>query len=127
MEKFRRDRERERRLESEEEEQKSKITRDFREKISPRLATTTGAGRGNEIMDDQRLFNQKKGMDSGFAADDQFHVYDKGLFTAQNTLYTLYRPKKDADSDMYGGADEQLRKIMKIDRFKPDNGFACAT
>ena len=66
-------------------------------------------------------------MDSGFATDDQYNVYDKGLFTAQNTLSSLYRPKKDADSDIYGGADEQLEKIMKTERFKPDKGFAGAS
>ncbi|XP_035539942.1 SNW/SKI-interacting protein A-like [Juglans regia] len=62
-------------------------------------------------------------MDSGFAADDQYNVYDKGLFTARPTLSTLYRPKKDADAEMYGGADEQLENIMKTDHFKPDKGF----
>ncbi|RVW38368.1 SNW/SKI-interacting protein [Vitis vinifera] len=36
-------------------------------------------------------------------------------------------PKKDADSDIYGGADEQLEKIMKTERFKPDKGFAGAS
>ncbi|KDO35975.1 hypothetical protein CISIN_1g042214mg [Citrus sinensis] len=86
---------------------------------------STGAARGGEVTYDQRLFNQEKGMDSGFATDDQYNVYDKGLFTAQPTLSTLYRPKKDADDDMYGGnADEQMEKIMKTDRFKPDKGFA---
>ncbi|XVF63128.1 hypothetical protein PTKIN_Ptkin09bG0064100 [Pterospermum kingtungense] len=81
-------------------------------------------GRGGEVMYDQRLFNQEKGMDSGFATDDQYNIYDKGLFTAQPTLSTLYRPKKDMDSDMYGGADEQLDRIMKTERFKPDKGFS---
>ena len=27
------------------------------------------------------------------------------------------------DADIYGGADEQLEKIMKTDRFKPDKAF----
>lgn len=63
-------------------------------------------------------------MDSGFSTDDQYNVYDKGLFTAQPTLSTLYRPKKDSDSDVYGNSDEQMDKIMKTDRFKPDKAFA---
>lgn len=74
-------------------------------------------------MYDHRLFNQEKGMDSGFATDDQYNVYDKGLVTSQHTISTLYRPMKDADSKMYGGADEQLDKIRKTERFKPDRGF----
>ncbi|KAL5768766.1 hypothetical protein ACOSQ2_015549 [Xanthoceras sorbifolium] len=125
----RRERERERRLEAKDAAmgKKSKITRDRDRDVSEKVAlgmASTGAARGGEVMYDQRLFNQEKGMDSGFATDDQYNVYDKGLFTAQPTLSTLYRPKKDADSEMYGNADEQLEKIMKTDRFKPDKGFA---
>lgn len=125
----RRERERERRLEAKDAAvgKKSKITRDRDRDISEKVAlgmASTGQGRGGEIMYDQRLFNQEKGMDSGFATDDQYNVYDKGLFTAQPTLSTLYKPKKDADDEMYGGADEQLDKIMKTERFKPDKAFA---
>ncbi|GMN42060.1 hypothetical protein TIFTF001_011283 [Ficus carica] len=127
----RRERERERRLEAKDAAmgKKSKITRDRDRDISEKVAlgmASTGSGRG-EVMYDQRLFNQEKGMDSGFATDDQYNVYDKGLFAAQPTLSTLYRPKNDVDSEMYGGADEQLDKIMKTDRFKPDKAFAGAS
>ncbi|KAF8400876.1 hypothetical protein HHK36_014179 [Tetracentron sinense] len=127
----RRERERERRLEAKDAAmgKKSKITRDRDRDVSEKVAlgmASAGAGRGGEVMYDQRLFNQEKGMDSGFATDDQYNVYDKGLFTAQSTLSSLYKPKKDADADMYGGADEQLDKILKTDRFKPDKGFAGA-
>ncbi|KAE8658212.1 SNW/SKI-interacting protein [Hibiscus syriacus] len=123
----RRERERERRLEAKDAAlgKKSKITRDRDRDISEKVAlgmASTGAGRG-EVMYDQRLFNQGKGMDSGFATDDQYNIYDKGLFTAQPTLSTLYKPKKDMDSDMYGGADEKLEKLMKTERFKPDKVF----
>ncbi|XP_042488733.1 SNW/SKI-interacting protein A [Macadamia integrifolia] len=126
----RRERERERRLEAKDAAmgKKSKITRDRDRDVSEKVAlgmASTGAGRG-EVMYDQRLFNQEKGMDSGFATDDQYNIYDKGLFTAQSTLSSLYKPKKDADADMYGGADEQLDKIMKTDRFKADKGFTGA-
>ncbi|CAI9100423.1 OLC1v1037427C1 [Oldenlandia corymbosa var. corymbosa] len=122
----RRERERERRLEAKDAAmgKKSKITRDrdrdISEKVALGMATT---GKVGEVQYDQRLFNQEKGMDSGFATDDAYNVYDKGLFTAQPTLSTLYKPKKDVDSDMYGGEDEQLDKIMKTDRFKPDKAF----
>ncbi|MCL7026444.1 hypothetical protein MKW94_004057 [Papaver nudicaule] len=84
---------------------KSKITRDgdrdVSEKVALGVANTGAAGRGGEIMYDQRLFNQEKGMDSGFATDtdDQYNVYDKGLFTAHNTISSLYKPKKDTDSE----------------------------
>ncbi|CAI9100424.1 OLC1v1037426C1 [Oldenlandia corymbosa var. corymbosa] len=123
----RNERKRERRLEAKDSAtgKRSKLTRDkdrdISEKVALGMATTGNVG---EVQYDQRLFNQEKGMDSGFATDDAYNVYDKGLFTAQPTLSTLYKPKKDVDSDMYGGADEQLEKIMKTDRFKPDKAFA---
>lgn len=128
----RRERERERRLEAKDAAmgKKSKITRDRDRDISEKVAlgmASAGTSRGGEVMYDQRLFNQEKGMDSGFATDDQYNVYDKGLFTAQATLSTLYQPKKDLDSDVYGGADEQLEKIRNTDRFKPDKGFTGAS
>ncbi|THG18326.1 hypothetical protein TEA_021627 [Camellia sinensis var. sinensis] len=101
----------------------SKITRDRDRDTSEKVAlgmALSSVERWGEVMYDQRLFNQEKGIDSGFAMDDQYNVYDKGLFTAQ---LTLYRPKKDKDGDMYGGANEELEKIMKTDRFKPGKAF----
>ncbi|KAK1289625.1 hypothetical protein QJS10_CPB18g00842 [Acorus calamus] len=123
-----RERERENRLKRKNDAMggKSKITRDRDRDISEKIAlgqANTGANRGGEVMYDQRLFNQEKGMESGFAADDQYNIYDKGLFTAQPTLSTLYRPKKDVDSDTYGGENEQMEKILKTERFKPDRAF----
>ncbi|KAH0970536.1 hypothetical protein GBA52_022692 [Prunus armeniaca] len=127
----RRERERERRLEPKDAPmgKKSKITRDRDRDISEKVAlgmASDGASRGGEVMYDQRLFNQDKGMESGFATDDQYNVYDKGLSTAPPTLSTLYRPKKDVDNEMYGTADEQFDKVKKTDRFKPDKGFGGA-
>ncbi|KAJ0959884.1 hypothetical protein J5N97_000352 [Dioscorea zingiberensis] len=128
----RRERERERRLEAKDAAmgKKSKITRDRDRDISEKVAlgmANTGAGRAGEVMYDQRLFNQEKGMESGFADDDMYNIYDKGLFTTQPTLSTLYHPKKDADSDTYGGADEQLEKVLKMERFKPYKAFTGAS
>ncbi|KAI4377765.1 hypothetical protein MLD38_015343 [Melastoma candidum] len=124
----RRERERERRLEAKDIAmgKKSKITRDRDRDISEKVALgmASTAGKSGEVMYDQRLFSQDKGMDSGFATDDQYNVYDKGLFTAQPTLSTLYKPKKDVDSEMYGGEDEQFEKIVKTERFKPNKAFA---
>lgn len=129
----RREREREHRLEAKEGHvgKKSKITRDrdrdISEKVALGMANVGTAGAG-EVMYDQRLFNQEQGMQSGFATDDTYNVYDKGLFTSHSALSSLYRPKKDADSEVYGGgADEQLEKVMKTDRFRADKGFAGAT
>ncbi|KAI3781779.1 hypothetical protein L2E82_11803 [Cichorium intybus] len=127
----RRERERERRLEAKDATmgKKSKITRDRDRDTSEKVALGMASGgvvHGGEVMYDQRLFNQEKVMDPGFGVEDQYNVYDKGLFTAQPTLSTLYRPKKDADGEMYGGVDEQIEKIRKTERFKPDKGFTGA-
>ncbi|GAU32703.1 hypothetical protein TSUD_145770 [Trifolium subterraneum] len=130
-EESRKDREKKRRLEAKDASmgKKSKITRDRDRDISEKVALGLASTKqGLEVMHDERLFNQDKGMSSsGYAADDQYNIYDKGLLTAQPTLSTLYRPKKDADNEVYGGADEQLEKIMKTDRFKPDKGFTGAS
>ncbi|CAN8304849.1 unnamed protein product [Cochlearia groenlandica] len=105
---------------------KSKIARDrdrdVGEKVALGMAFT--GGRGGEVMYDQRLFNQEKGTGSGFATDDQYNVYDKGLFTAQPTLSTLYRPKKDMDDEMYVNKNEQRDKLTNTERFKPDKAFS---
>ncbi|KAL2641422.1 hypothetical protein R1flu_009009 [Riccia fluitans] len=121
----RRERERERRLEARDGHtgKKSKLTRDRDRDVSEKVAlgmATTGRNAGGEIMYDQRLFNQEQGMESGFAADDTYNVYDKGLFTSQNALGGLYRPRKETGND----ADEQLDQALKTDRFRADKGFA---
>ncbi|PNX81210.1 SNW domain-containing protein 1-like [Trifolium pratense] len=126
----RKKRERERRLEAKDAvmRKKSKITRDKDRDISEKVALGLASTKqGTEVMYDERLFNQDKGISSGFATNDQYNVYERGLFNAQPTLSTLYRPKKDLDNEAYRGADEQLEKIMKTDRFKPDKGFAGAS
>ncbi|KAK7829768.1 snw/ski-interacting protein [Quercus suber] len=107
---------------------KSKITRDRNRDVSEKVAlgmASAGAGRGEETMYDQRLFNQEKGMDSGFAFDDQYNVYDQGLFTTQPMLSTLYRPKKDVDAEIPRCADGPLEfenvaeedDIFQLDQF----------
>ncbi|XP_006351159.1 SNW/SKI-interacting protein-like [Solanum tuberosum] len=89
--------------------------RDISEKVALGMASTS-RGCGETMMYDQRLFNQDKGMDSGFADDDAYNLYDKALFTAKSTLY---RPKKDVDSDTYGEQQQE-----KITHSRPDNAFA---
>lgn len=103
---------------------KTKITRDRGRDISEKLAlgmATTG-GRGGEVLYDQRLFNQEKGMDSGFANDEAYNIYDKGLFT-KSTMGTLHKPNKEMDDEMYGGADDQLENLRKTERFNSGRAF----
>nr|POE91776.1 snw/ski-interacting protein [Quercus suber] len=137
----RREREKERKLEAKDSamRKKSKITRDRNRDVSEKVAlgmASAGAGRGEETMYDQRLFNQEKGMDSGFAFDDQYNVYDQGLFTTQPMLSTLYRPKKDVDAEIPRCADGPLEfenvaeedDIFQLDQFMTEvNGEKLKT
>ncbi|CAM8929080.1 unnamed protein product [Rhodiola kirilowii] len=130
----RRERERERRLEAKDAPvgKKSKTTRDRERDVSEKVAlgmASATAGKGGEVMYDQRLFNQDKGMGSGFGSDDQYNVYDKGLFTSQSVMSTLYNPKSSKDSDTYvdADADKELDKLKNTSRFKPDKAFGGAS
>lgn len=128
----RRERERERRLEAKEGStgggKKSKLTRDRERDISEKVAlgmASTGAGTG-ELMYDQRLFNQDKGMDSGFGAEDNYTVYDKALFNREGAG-GLFKVRKLTDEEMAEGTGEEMDRILKTERFKPDKGFAGAS
>eukprot|EP00899_Mesostigma_viride_P018876 jgi/Mesvir1/26990/Mv20701-RA.1 len=127
----RRERERERRLAErdggkEGGAKRSKLTRDRERDVSEKIALGQAAvgARGGEVQYDQRLFNQEKGMSSGFGAEDEYHLYDKGLFAgAHPSASGLYRPRKDVDGDTYGGGDRGEEE-RGTGRFRPDREFA---
>ena len=56
----------------------------------------------NEVQYDQRLFNQSKGMDSGFAGgeDEIYSVYDQAWRGGKDMAQNIYRPSKNLDKDM---------------------------
>ncbi|PRQ46678.1 putative SKI-interacting protein, SKIP [Rosa chinensis] len=110
----RRERERERRLEAKDAAmgKKSKITRDRDRDISEKVAlgmASAGAGRGERLCMTRGCSTRRR-------------EWTLGLLLMTSTM-----PKKDTDAEVYGGADEQLDKIMKTDRFKPDKGFSGAS
>ena len=53
-----------------------------------------------------------QGMDSGFAEDDAYNVYDKPWRKDQDMSKSLYRPSKN-DKDIYG---DDLEKLMGTNR-----------
>ena len=61
-------------------------------------------------------------MDSGLAADDQYNLYSKPLFTDRGS--NLYRPNKAQDDELHGGegADD---KDVRSARFKPTKVGLC--
>lgn len=92
--------------------------RDVSEKIA--LGLPNPGGRDEQF--DQRLFNQSRGMDSGFAGgeDETYNVYDRPWRQTNDIASSIYRPSKNVD-DIYGN---DLDKIMKANRFVPDKEFA---
>ncbi|TPR06909.1 hypothetical protein CAN33_0024930 [Aspergillus niger] len=86
--------------------------RDISEKVALGLAKPTQA---SESMYDSRLFNQTSGMDSGFNEDNP---YDKPLFAAQEAINSIYRPRAQADDDDGEGAEGEMSKIQKQNRFE---------
>lgn len=97
--------------------------RDVSEQIALGLpAKTTSTGEG---MFDARLFNQSRGMDSGFNDDETYATYDQPWRKEGSLANNIYRPGKNLDSEMYGGA-EDLEALRTSKRFVPDKEFSGA-
>ena len=77
----------------------------------------------SEVQYDQRLFNQSKGMDSGFAGgeDEIYNVYDQAWRGGKDMAQNIYRPSKNLDKDMY---NVDLETRMKTNRFVPNKEFS---
>ncbi|KAL3873501.1 hypothetical protein ACJMK2_036610 [Sinanodonta woodiana] len=92
--------------------------RDISEKIALGLPNT-GAGQQDQF--DQRLFNQSKGLDSGFADDEAYNVYDKAWRQDKDLASHIYRPSRNKERDQYG---EDLDTLINTNRFVPDKQFS---
>ncbi|XP_038629686.1 SNW domain-containing protein 1 [Scyliorhinus canicula] len=105
-------------------DKRSKLQRDQDRDISELIALGVPNQRAStEIQYDQRLFNQNKGMDSGFAGgeDELYNVYDQPWRTGKDMAQNVYRPTKNADKETYG---DDLDTLMKNSRFVPDREFS---
>jgi len=115
-----RDRERDHRMEALG-HKKSKLSRDSDRDISEKIALgEQPQTASSETMYDQRLFNQTEGLDSGYANDEAYNIYDKALFKGTSASI-LYRPKKNEETF---GTEENLDKLLSTNRFKPDKPFS---
>ncbi|XP_045584224.1 puff-specific protein Bx42 isoform X2 [Procambarus clarkii] len=94
--------------------------RDVTEQIALGLPQNTSGG--GEAQFDQRLFNQSRGMDTGFGDDEAYDVYDAPWRDTGNIGSNIYRPTRTAEND-YGSGIEHL---MSTNRFVPDRGFSGA-
>ncbi|CAG0895032.1 unnamed protein product [Cyprideis torosa] len=79
-----------------------------------------GHGSG-ETQYDSRLFNQNKGLDTGFADDESYGVYDKPWRSSGTVSNAIYRPSKNLDNDIYG---DDLDKISSAKQFVPEKEFS---
>lgn len=75
---------------------RTKLTRDRDRDVSERVALgqSAAAGSVNEVMFDQRLFNQGE-RDAGrdFGSADMYNIYDNALFKDRPSSSFQYRPK----------------------------------
>uniref|UniRef100_A0AAR2IYE9 SNW domain-containing protein 1 n=1 Tax=Pygocentrus nattereri TaxID=42514 RepID=A0AAR2IYE9_PYGNA len=105
-------------------DKRSKLQRDQDRDISELIALGQPNPRvSSEAQYDQRLFNQSRGMDSGFAGgeDEIYNVYDQPFKSGRDMAQNMYRPSKNADKDMYG---DDLDTLMQSSRFVPDREFS---
>jgi len=119
------ERERQRRLARAHPDKRSKLDREKDRDVSEKIALGMPAKSSTqESLFDQRLFNQSKGLDSGFSGgtDDLYNVYDKPWRAGGGLADKVYRPAK-TDKDTYG---DDLEKLMKANRFQPERGFSGA-
>lgn len=119
-----RERKRDQALQNSKGDGKSKLAnreRDITEQIALGLPQRTAGG--GDAQFDQRLFNQSRGMDSGFGDDEAYNVYDRPWRDSSSLGSNIYRPTRGADSDAYGLEVEQM---MASNRFVPDQGFSGA-
>ncbi|KAK9531046.1 hypothetical protein VZT92_010497 [Zoarces viviparus] len=107
-------------------DKRSKLQRDQDRDISELIALGVPNPRSaSEAQYDQRLFNQSKGMDSGFAGgeDETYNVYDQPLRGSRDMASNIYRPSKNIDKDAY---TDDFDTIMHNNRFVPDKEFPGA-
>jgi SNW domain-containing protein 1 len=117
-----RDRQRDRNLQRAAPEKRSRLERerDVSEQIA--LGLAGAKGNGGEVQFDQRLFNQSKGVASGFGDDEEYNVYDQPWRSQAAFAQNLYRPTRSKEDD----AIDDLDQLASASRFVPDKGFSGA-
>ncbi|KAI5629341.1 SNW domain-containing protein 1 [Silurus asotus] len=112
----RKDRQHDRNISRAAPDKRSKLQRDQDRDISEMIALGQPNPRiSSEAQYDQRLFNQSRGMDSGFAGgeDEVYNVYDQPFGRGRDMAQNIYRPSKNTSKDMYG---DDLDTLMQNNR-----------
>lgn len=117
-----RERQRERNLERVAPERRRKIVRqrerDISEQIALGLANPNASA--NEVQFDNRLFDQSKGVGSGFGHDDNYEVYDKPMRSGAVVAQAIYRPRNEGPVVFEKTEKEPIKKV-EDDPFGLDN------
>ena len=98
-------------------DKRSRLQRERERDISEQVALglpSKALNVGGDQEFDQRLFNTSKGMDSGYANDDEYNIYDKPWRDQNSIASHIYRPGKNLDNDTYG---DDIEKLKKTDRY----------
>lgn len=114
-----RERQRDRNIQRAAPEKRSRLERerDISEEIALGLANP-GRSKTNEVQFDQRLFNQSKGLASGFGDDEEYSVYDKPWKAQNNLGGSLYKFTKRTEEDK----EEELDTLKTSTRFVSEKG-----
>jgi SNW domain-containing protein 1 len=118
------DRQRDKNIQRAAPDKRSRLERERERDISEQVALGMANPRSSatEVQFDQRLFNQSKGVGTGFGEEDDYAVYDKPWRSAGALAANLYRPSRGAtDQDNYG---DDLETLVSTSRFVPDKEFA---
>lgn len=118
------ERQRDRNLSRAAPQKRSKPQRNENRDISEVIALgVCNPGTSSEVQYDGRLFDQSKGMHSGFAGgeDGIYNVYDQAWRGGQDAAQSIYRPSKALDWDM--DADDLWTRV-KTNRFVPQKAFS---
>ena len=119
------ERQRERNIQRAAPEKRSRLQRererDISEEIALGLANNNRSSAG-EVQFDQRLFNQSKGVGSGFGDDDEYGVYDQPWRSQAAFAQNLYRPSRAKEDDI----TDDLDQLASTSRFVPEKGFSGA-
>merc|ERR1712088_1303479 len=121
-----RDRARQRNIDRAAPERRSKLERGRERDVSEQIALgipAKTAGASGEGLFDSRLFNQSRGLSSGYGDDEGYNVYSEPWRKESNLASNIYRPGKNIDKEAYGG-QEDLDELRKTNRFVPDKEFS---
>lgn len=116
-----RDRQRERNIARAAPDKRSRLERERERDISEQIALGVANPRAslNEVQFDQRLFNQSKGVGTGFGDEDNYDVYDRPWRGDAALAKNLYRPTRGKEDDAV-----DFEAIKSSNRFVPDKQFS---